>query len=283
MRFCFLRLRVERKLRKRLRGMQHEKWQREMARAVQRYERQGLPLRRALLTIVTDRVAGWIARADAARVLAISDGGVVAQHLLEQFFSQEGSIALWQTALTLETLGDLCAVRPLIVALSDANVDRRAAAARALGWIRGAGQRAANALSAALADLSQPVAVREEAAESLAYLHSPRAIPGLIKALSDPDVRIRFWSVFALGSICNRRTYRNTYRSVVPALEAMLTDHAVPPGNWWSVSREALAMLGQLDHPEARYRQQLTEETRRVLNDPASSPEDRRWAENYIR
>ena len=188
-----------------------------------------------------------------------------------------------ETALTLETLGDLRAVRPLIGALSDPNVDRRAAAARALGWIQGAGRRAANALSAALADLSQPVAVREEAAESLAYLHSPRAIPGLIRALSDPDVRIRFWAVFALGSVRNRRTYLHTYRSVVPALEAMLADHAVPPGNWWSVGREALAMLGELDPPEARYRQQLAEETRRVLGDPASSPEDRWWAEGYIR
>jgi hypothetical protein len=37
---------------------------------------------------------------------------------------------------------------------------------------------------------------------------------------------------------------------LVLALEAMLTEHATPPGNWWSVAREALAMLGELSLPK---------------------------------
>lgn len=144
-----------------------------------------------------------------------------------------------------------------------------------------------NARANALTDVSQPPDVREEAAESLAYLYSIhdsiRAIPALISVLADPDVRIRFWAVFALGSIRNRRTFRRADRSVVPALEAMLSDHAVPPGNWWSVGREALAMLGKLDPPENPYRDQLAQEIQRVIDDPEASQEDRRWTESYSR
>jgi HEAT repeat protein len=113
----------------------------------------------------------------------------------------------------------------------------------------------------------------------LAYLHSKASIPPLISVLSDPDVRIRFWAVFALGSIRNRRTWRHTDRSVVAALESVLSDDAIPPGNWWSVGREALAMLGRLDPPESRYQEQLDREIQRVRSDPDASPEDRRWAE----
>jgi HEAT repeat protein len=123
--------------------------------------------------------------------------------------------------------------------------------------------------------------VREEAAESLAYLCSSRAIPPLISVLTDPHVGIRFWAVFALGNIRSPPSFRQTDRSVVPALESTLSDDAVPPGNWWSVAREALAMLGHLDPPEARYRDQLVEEIQRVIDDPNASPEDRRWASYY--
>ena len=58
----------------------------------------------------------------------------------------------------------------------------------------------------------------------------------------------------------------------------MLDDHEVIPGNWWSISREAQAMLGPLSPV---YSARLDEETRRVLADPQVSPEDRRWAECY--
>ena len=259
--------------------MQRERVWRELVRTVQRYERDGLGLGHALRTIVTDPGAGWIDRGEAACVLAIADDGGVTEHLLRQFFAQEEKDELWETALTLERLGDVRSVRPLINALNDLNPHRRHAAARALGWIRRSGSRAASALIKALTDVSQPLAVRAEAAESLAYLYSSRSIPALISALADSHVCIRFWAVFALGSIRNRRTFRHTDRRVIPALEAMLSDHAVPPGNWWSVAREALAMLGELDPPEERYRDQLAPEIQRVVDDPNASPEDRRWAE----
>ena len=78
---------------------------------------------------------------------------------------------------------------------------RRHAAARALGWIRKAGGRAAKALIQALSDKTQPQPVREEAAESLAYLGYAGAIPALISVLDETDVRLRFWAVFALAAL----------------------------------------------------------------------------------
>jgi HEAT repeat protein len=134
------------------------------------------------------------------------------------------------------------------------------------------------ALIDALTDPSQPLAVRQEAAESLAYHDSTRAIPALIAALQDSEIGIRFWSVFALGSIRNRKTGRFTDGRVVPALEAMLHDHSTPPGNWWSIAREALAMLGNLDPPVPKYRDRVNLEIQRILADPNASTEDCRWA-----
>jgi HEAT repeat protein len=228
-----------------------------------------------------DKGAPWLIRGSAARLLAISNSSSTVGALLHQFFGQDEKDELWDTALVLETLSDRRAVGPLAGALNDPNPHRRHAAARALGWIPQAGNRAVEALIGALTDQRQLQPVREEAAESLAYLYSRRAIPPLISVLSDSDVRIRFWAVFALGSIRSRRTSRHSDRRVVPALMSMLGDPAIPPGNWWSVAREALAMLGNLDPPEERYRRLLAEELQRVQVDPESSPADRRWAESY--
>jgi HEAT repeat protein len=221
-----------------------------------------------------DPAAGWYTRGIAARMSAISDRRGAVSSLIGLFFTQTDRIELWETALTIERFGDRAAIRPLIAALYDQNPHRRQAAARALGWIPNAGRRAAKALIQALSDHSQPQPVREEAAESLAYCGYKPAIPPLIAVLDEPDVRIRFWSVFALGGIgqcCGDR-------SMVPALERMLGDHEVPPGNWWSVGREALAMLGAFSR---EYRTKLQAEIDRVLADPGSSPDDRRWAEAY--
>lgn len=138
-------------------------------------------------------------------------------------------------------------------------------------------QRAAKALVAALLDQSQPQPAREEAAESLAYSSNKQAIEPLISVLPEPDVRIRFWAVFALGGIAQRRSDRVVLR-VIQALENMLDDEETPPGNWWSVGRESLAMLGKL-HP--KYAARLNSEIQQVMSDPNSQPQDLRWAGSY--
>jgi HEAT repeat protein len=212
-------------------------------------------------------------------MVALADARGAVVSLLDLFFSQTDKIDLWETALTIERLGDRAAVRPLVDALYDTNPSRRHGAARALGWIPAAGGRAAKALTRALSDPSQPQPVREEAAESLAYLRYAQAIPALISVLDEADVRMRFWAVFGLGGIAQwKRDGGGADPRVVAALERMLSDEEVAPGNWWSVGREALAMLGRF---EPGYQARLDYETQRVLQDPKSSPEDMRWAEGY--
>jgi len=253
-----------------------------LGQAVRRYDRPGLPFARALHALVTDPAAEVNTRRAFAELLAPRDGGEVTKCLLRQFFELDGSEELYATALVLESIDEARTVQPLIGALEDGNPDRRRAAARALGWMRKACPRAVIPLARLLTDVSQPVAVREEAAESLAYSHSKAAIPALISTLSDPHVEVRFWSVFALGGASQFLKPGLPERvAAVEALEAMLADDSVPPGKWWSVGREALAMLAHYCPPEGQFEDQLAREIRRINDDPSASPEDRRWVECY--
>jgi HEAT repeat protein len=184
-----------------------------------KYERLGMPLASALRRVMLDPAAGWYVRGFAARVLAIGDARGAVAALLDLFFVQTDKIELWETALTIEWFGDRGAVRPLAEALYDANPDRRHAAARALGWIPEAGSSVAKALIQALSDQSQARPVREEAAESLAYLHYAGVIPPLVSVLEEPDVRMRFWAVFALGKIAQCFWKRRLRRATGGRLE----------------------------------------------------------------
>lgn len=232
-----------------------------------------------LKSIALDPSAGWYTRAQAARILATVDADGIVADLLRLFFQQTQKMELWETALTIESQGNRLAIPALAKALHDANPHRRHAAARALGWISGAGRAAAIPLMNVLIDQSQPQPVREEAAESLAYLGYARAVPAIVSVIDEPDVRIRFWAVFALGSLGQRIGVEHHHRpTVVQALERKLEDREVPPGNWWSVGKEALAMLGALT---PQYRLVLEKETAAILNNPDASPENRRWAESY--
>jgi HEAT repeat protein len=235
----------------------------------------------ALRAVMLDPGAGWYTRGSCARLLALDEASDAMTALLDLFFAQTERTELWDTALTIESGGDASCVPRLVAALHDSNPDRRHAAARALGWLWPVGRRAAKALVRALLDPSQPLAVREEAAESLAYSDYKGAIEPLISVLSENEVRIRFWVVFALGGIGSWQRYTidgSVDPRVIRELEGMLGDEEVPPGGWWSVGREALAMLGKLQ-PE--YAARLEEETEKALEDTRSSPEDVRWAKSY--
>jgi hypothetical protein len=64
-------------------------------------------------------------------------------------------------------------------------------------------------------------------------------------------------------------------------LEKVLRDKEVAPG-WWSVAREAQAIiLSMRNNPSEQ--EQLQSEVRRVLQDPNVYSKDRRWAECYSR
>ncbi|MCW5966809.1 MAG: HEAT repeat domain-containing protein, partial [Bryobacterales bacterium] len=167
------------------------------------------------------------------------------------------------------------ACRLVPVLLQDSSAHRRQAAARALGWMAAPGPAVSKALAACLADTLQPLSVREEAAESLAYAGNRQAISSLIDALQHQHPGLRFWAAFGLGG-----SGLSDIRAI-QALESVLDDTAIPQGNWWSVGREALAMLGTALPPIGNYRQLLEEATQQVLQNPAATASEHRWAEAY--
>ena len=269
-----MRLRWQRRMRTRLRRMR--RYEQILVLKVAKLERQGVPLVEALRVVMLEAAGSPFGMAAMGRVLSISGDDQAVQVLLKLFFEQTERNDLYNTALALESLNDRRAVRPLIHALlEDGNPHRRHAAARALGWISRPGRAAVLALARCLVDIAQPQPAREEAAESLSYVGTRETIEPLIAVLRDPDVRIRFWAVFGLGGSC-----RGDARAV-EALESMLDDREVPPGNWWSVGKEALAMLAAMQPSVGDYESRLEAETRRVFSDANATAEDRRWAETY--
>ncbi|MEO8052775.1 MAG: hypothetical protein ABI833_20385 [Acidobacteriota bacterium] len=212
-------------------------------------------------------------RAAIGKLLSGEDQAV--QALLRLFFEQTEEVDLRITALTLEALNDHWAVRPLIHALlEDANPHRRQP--QRLGRSAGFGNpvelRHLRWLVASWIPRNRsPLASKRES-------HCPtfgtgETIELPISVLRDPDVRIRFWSVFGLGGSC-----RGDARAV-GALESMLEDHDVPPGNWWSVGKEALAMLGSMRPSVDDFEASLAAEVQRVFSDKNATTEDRNWVD----
>ena len=265
-------MRIERRIRKRLRSERKHGFDESVAKL----ERGGLSLAGALHALVVDPGRYQLERAAAGRLLSLVEDGAGVKVLLELFFEQAEKDELYTTALAIEELNDRRAVGPLIRALlDDDNPHRRHAAARALGWMSRPGRAAALALGACLADPRQPHAAREEAAESLAYVGIRETIAPLIAALGEADVRLRVWAVFGLGG----RDWRD--ERVVRALESVLDDVEAPPGNWWPVGKEALAMLAKQRTSRVDYSVRLKREIERILADANAADEDRRWAEFY--
>jgi HEAT repeat protein len=248
----------------------------DLAPRVAKLEKKGLSLESALRSIMLDANLFHGPRAGAAEFLKLAGDNSTTEALLGLFMKQTEKDELYVTALTLETLNAHRAVPTLIRALlEDSNPHRRHAAARALGWIWPANRATARALALCLTDPEQPQSAREEAAESLAYPGNRETIEPLVSVLRDPEVRIRFWAVFELGSSC-----RGDARAVA-ALESVLDDGETPPGNWWPVGKEALAMLARTLPAGNRYEIQLEVETQRILADAMATDEDRRWALGY--
>lgn len=222
------------------------------------------------MEIARDKKAGYYIRSEAMRLLAPKH---TPAFMLEDFFVASGELEQWEAALLLEQAGGPDVVAPLIAALQDADLIRRQCAVRAIGWNRHSGPRGAKALVALLNDHEQPQPVRSEACESLAYLLWRQAIPTLVAASKEPDVKIRFWAAFGLGGMRHRLTGALDPRAI-SRLEEMLDDTGVCPG-WWSVGQEALDMLASSN---PRYYQLACEQKQAIRANPEASIEDRRWA-----
>ncbi|MGJ5818051.1 HEAT repeat domain-containing protein [Paludibaculum fermentans] len=267
-----------RRILKALRRARHD-W-RALTCAIEKSLRQGGPVEAALCSAITSESLGHFARGMAARILSIGRPDLALNCLFHQLWSQDEKLALWSTGLSIEELRDARAIRPLIRALYDTHPHRQHAAARALGWVHPGSTRAGRVLTDILADGSQPQPVREEAAESLAYQNSNRAIPALLAAMQEPDERIRFWATFALGQLRNRHSWRQSDPRVVPALEARLGDHVTPEGQFNSVAQEALEALAYWNPSVPKYVERLKDETERILSEPGSTEKQRAWARN---
>jgi len=128
-----------------------------------------------------------------------------------------------------------------------------------------------------LNDNAAPLEVRDRATEML-HLHGSReTAEACASALENENVSIQFWAAYTLGQITS---FRSRFRGIAAsALERVLGDKEVAPG-WWSVRREAQAMIvGLRDEPGEKER--LQAEIRSILQDASASAEDRRWAECY--
>jgi HEAT repeat protein len=233
-----------------------------------------MPVDQTLRALLTDRKAGWFDRGTAAEVLGFAEPQTSTTILLDLFFRGTDAVGIWEVALTMERARCDRVVPSLIRALRDDNPDRRHAAARALGWIWPVGRRAVDALARALVDPEQPEQVREQAAESLGYSFSRRAMKPLIAALRDPSPRIRFWAVLALGQVAAA----HPEPAIGKALEGMLEDSECPSGGWWSIGLEALAMLAASN---SNYEPRLAERIQAIDANPNAPRQERRWADGY--
>jgi HEAT repeat protein len=187
---------------------------------------------------VVENVAEWyVRRAQAASALLRLGDRRGVDFLLQEFLHAEEEMRGYTAAQALETVPDEAVVGALIRALGDPQVWRRRAATRTLGWLYGTSKRRrGRALARVLADHAQAAIVRETAAEVLAYVDFPKAVPTLVAASRDSGVWIRFWAVFALGSYWECPAARD-------ALVEALKDEAHPGGSYWPVGLEALGQL----------------------------------------
>lgn len=134
---------------------------------------------------------------------------------------------------------------------------------------------AARLLIRILEDPAETSYIRGRAAEALTYGRRPGAAEACARSLSDPDPRVRFWAVFALGSIARFR--RGLHAFAAARLEPLTGDEGEMPG-YWSVGLEARAMLEDI-YPERR---EAGEKGRQAILADANAPKAlRRWAECY--
>jgi HEAT repeat protein len=145
-----------------------------------------------------------------------------------------------EAALALGGVQDTRALPALLEALHDPNLDVQFAAAWALGRIPD--PRAVEPLIEVLTT-NVDRGVGERSAEALGYIADRRAVPSLIAALGDENLRVRDRAAFALGLIGDR--------AAVEPLLAMLNDPAyeepyqgIRPGDFRLTGKGCIRRLG---------------------------------------
>jgi hypothetical protein len=240
-----MRLRVEARLRKAIRRAEHGLPG--LQAAVARRERQGAALAEALCRLAVDPEEGWDRRWFIATLL-------------------------WKTPGTEDVRHTMVGM----VANTNGSLEEQISAVDVLGFVCGRPLR--RALIGILNDDNARLEVRERAAEMLSVQGSREAVEACVAALDHENASIRFWAAFALGQIAS--FCGHALRAVAAsALQRVLDDEEITPG-WWSVGREAQAMIVGLRNDPGE-KERLQADIRRIQQDSHASAEDRRWAECY--
>lgn len=182
-----------------------------------------------LMSIVRDNSLSADIRMAACWALGQLRAKRSANALLAAFDDKDHRVS-WEAAKSLGLIGSKRVIAPLIRALSqNRSSEKRAAAAYALGVL--CDTRATQPLIQTLLNENERPKVRAHAAEAIGYLRDNSAVAPLITALKSRSPELRFWSVFALGEIGDRRA--------LPYLSRLArTDKAVLR-KWGSVGNEA--------------------------------------------
>lgn len=233
----------------------------QVAEAAQRALQDAFPARELLETLDSGDEER---RLMASRLLAFHAPEVIAEPLLKAGAS--GSLAL--RAAAVRTLGDTAVgegIRPLLVALSSEEAERRQVAAEAVAR---AGRRAVGGLLDALGDPDQ--SVRLGAIEGLAMIApegSARAVSGL---LSDPVPEVRAIAARALGRLTSDPDYldvllrllEDPVREVQEAAAVALASTERLPALVEVLNRRAC------EEPEARFEQNVFDAVAAHCTDP---------------
>jgi HEAT repeat protein len=180
--------------------------------------------------------------------------------------------SLWMVAAaSLSMLESKRVIQPLIQLLLDSArpAKQREAAAYALAFTWSGladaryGPPAGDAFVAVLRNSQETPGLRGQVAEGLAYLYGPcagaardrrgrayrQAGESLTAALGDPAAEVRFWCVFALGSM--------RYRPALSVLQGLAQTDEGRFGNWWTVREEAADAIERISgrRPPLRMKQ----------------------------
>lgn len=188
-----------------------------------------------LLQLVQNRAADKEIRLTACWILARLPNKRAARILLAILKDGEEVQEIRQAAaISLGLLGSKRVTKSLMSLLSEEkDSEIRESIVYALGFI--GDKRAVDAVINVLGDRDEAARVRGQAAEVLAYLRDRQAVEPLLVTLEEESVEIRFWAVFALGELGDRRA--------LPRLERLAaSDECVLPG-WWAINIEAASAI----------------------------------------
>lgn len=124
-----------------------------------------------------------------------------------------------------------------------------------------------------LADSQETPELRGEAAEALIHHADAATFHLLLSLLSHPHPELRFWAVFAVGTMADSHPSWNSEARA--ALRPLLKDTSAGPPGFWSVGLEARAMLKNLGEPCGPPPTVTPDETARwqQFYDPAAPPD----------